>query len=230
MSPVVIILGILIIILCYFLYSYFASTSATLQTSASLKTVIPAITKLNNPTYTRYSYGIWAYVNSWDNTVPKTIFSRNQNLQLYLAQSAPTLNLDMIMTDNTTQTLSITDNFPLQKWVNIIISVDNQFVDVYLNGKLVKSQRFITPNGGMPAGPPDTNTPVNLGNSGSSPFSPFDTYITGFTRWTTPMDPQTAWNVYMAGNGTGVANAVSGYGANLAILKNNVQQSQYTLF
>ena len=44
----------------------------------------------------------------------------------------------------------ITDNFPLQKWVCIGLSVDSQFVDGYIDGKLIRSQRFKTGTNTMP--------------------------------------------------------------------------------
>ena len=37
------------------------------------------------------------------------------------------------------QIYDITNNFPLQKWTCILVSVDNKIIDVYLDGKLVKS-------------------------------------------------------------------------------------------
>lgn len=217
---------------------YFSGTSTTLQSSASLKTVTPNITPINNPTYTTYAYGLWLNINSWDSTVSKTIFSRAGNIKLYLDQNTPTLYCDLIMSGGTpaVQTMVITDNFPIQKWTHIIVSLDNQFMDVYLDGKLVKSQRFYTPPqsgnpGIMPATPPDNPVPVTLGNTGAGTFGAFDAYVAKFTRWTTPMDPQTAWNTYMSGNGGNtLANMFSSYNVNMNILKNNVQTASYSLY
>jgi hypothetical protein len=176
MNPVIIILGIVIAILIYVLYKYFSLSSTTIQTSASLKTPVTQITDIQSPTSTRYAYGIWVYINSWDINANKTIFSRNNNLILYLDKSSPTLKLDMFMSNSTPttpvkETLTITDNFPIQKWCYIIVSVDNQFVDVYMDGKLVKSKRFYTvtgsgntSSGNMPKTPGDITVPVFLGN------------------------------------------------------------------
>ena len=84
MNPVLIILGIVIAILIYVLYRYFTIKSSTIQSSASLKTTVTQITNIESPTNTRYTYGIWIYVNSWDINANKTIFSRKDNLKLYL--------------------------------------------------------------------------------------------------------------------------------------------------
>lgn len=239
MNSIVIILGIVIVILIYVLYKYFTNRSSTLQAQASLTTVLPQITSVQSPTNTRYAYGIWVYVNSWDPNVNKTIFSRNGNMKVYLDRYSPTLLVDVTMTDNSVQKMVMTDNFPIQKWVQIIVSVDNQFVDGYLDGKLVKSQRFYLAASAanssvlMPKTPPDVSTPIFLGNSDVSAagFTSFDTYIAKFKRWTNPIDPQTAWSSYLEGNGSNaMSNAVSSYGINMAVLKDNVEQSKYILF
>jgi len=238
MNTVVIILGVVIIILVYVLYKYFTNTSSQLSTTANLKNVNPAITAINNPTNTRYGYSIWVYVNNWDNNANKVIFSRLGNLKLYLSKSTPTLNLDVTMNDGSKQTMIISNNFPLQKWCCVAISADNQYFDAYLDGKLVKSQRMFVKSPGsaigvMPAIPPDSNTPVYLGNSDTSnvSFTAFDAFVADFKRFTGPIDPQTAWSTYYAGNGNNsLTKSLSTYGINLNILKNNVQQSQITLW
>jgi hypothetical protein len=239
MNTIIIVLAIIIIILVYVLFKYFSNPSSQLNSQASLKSAISPITSINSPTNTRYGYSIWVYINNWDNNVNKVIFSRAGNLKLYLSKSSPTLNLDVVMNDGTSQTMIVTNNFPIQKWCFIAISADNQYFDVYLDGKLVKSQRmYITPAtstgvGIMPAVPSDSNVPIYLGNSDSSAtaFTSFDAFVASFQRYTAPIDPQTAWSKYYEGNGNnGIAKALSPYGVNLNILKNNVQQSQITLW
>lgn len=245
MNPVLIILGIVIAILIYVLYRYFTIKSATIQSSASLKAPVTQITNIQSPTNTRYAYGIWVYINSWDINANKTIFSRKDNLKLYLDKSSPTLKLDMTMSNSKAalpvkETLVVTDNFPIQKWCQIIVSVDNQFVDVYMDGKLVKSKRFYTTTvsgtttlGNMPKTPGDVTVPVFLGNSDTSvvSFTSFDAYIAMFKRWTGPVDPQSAWSSYMSGNGgNSLSKTLSSYGINVAILKDNVVQSKFALF
>ena len=239
MNPIVIILGIVVVVLVVVLYYFYSGTSTTLVPSGSLKTVTPAITPLVNPTYTSYSYGIWVNINTWDSNANKTIFSRSNNIILYLDKNTPTLKCKLTMSDGTTQELIITDNFPIQKWTHIIVSMDNQFMDVYLDGKLVKSQRFYTPSSGgtivglMPKPPPDNPVPLYLGNSDTTTvaFTSFDAFVANFTRWPNAMDPQTAWNTYMSGNGgNSVTSMFSSYNVNLNILKNQVQTASYSLY
>jgi hypothetical protein len=168
MNTVVIILGIIIVFLVYILFKYFTNTAKNLQAQANLNYQVAGM-KVNNPQATRYAYGVWLYVNTWNSNIYHVVFSRDNNIVLYLDKSTPTLICKMTMSDNTTQSLIITNNFPLQKWVNIVISVDNQFVDAYLDGKLIQSKRFYstasTGTAVMPKIPPDENTLIFVGNS-----------------------------------------------------------------
>jgi len=239
MNSVTIVLAIIIIVLVYILYIYMTSVVSPLQKAASLNKTIPEITKFEGPSNTRYGYSIWVYVNSWSNNSKKTIFSRkdptNTYIKLYLDSLSPTLKIDLALTSNATNkldtdTMIITKNFPVQKWVCIAISVDNQFMDAYLDGKLVKSQRFykqVSNISRFPVTHPDsTSAPIYLGNI---PFTPFDAYISEFKRWTVPIDPDSAWKNYLDGNGTNaLSKAFSSYGVDVSILKNNVEQASFS--
>lgn len=231
MNPIVIGLGILIVVLLYLLYTYYYTTSKTLTTNASLKVSNPSITTINDPTSARYAYGIWVYVNSWsDNTNIKTIFSRANNIKVYLSPNATTLNCDIYMSNASTKTITITDNFPLQRWVYIIVSLDNQFIDCYLDGKLVKSSRLYSVYAGgtiIPATPGSdaATSPIVLGSS-----IPFDAVVSKFIRWNTPMDPETAWKTYLSSNSTSIFGTLNTYGASINILKDNSKYANLQLF
>jgi hypothetical protein len=243
-----IILGVVIVVLVYVLYLYASTSTKTLVAQASLNTPssIPAISGTNivNPTDTRYSYEVWIYVNSWNNTSMKGIFSRTGNISLYLEKDTPTLKCAVACaststTTNTTapQLVTITTNFPIQRWTQIIVSVDNNIFDAYINGKLVVSNQFTS----FPLTPGNSNVSISLGhcftfttstsgttfNYNTIMAAPSDTVVSKFIRNTEPMDPQTAWNSYMGGNG--ITSMTSQYNANLSILKNNAQFSNIAL-
>ena len=226
MNIVAIILAIVVVLLFYILYSFFVVKSTEITKSANLNATNPPIPIKNGSISTRYAYGIWIYVNSWNTNVVKTVFSRSNNIKLYLDSNAPILKCDITMTGESTtkpvKTLEITDNFPLQKWTHVTVSVDNQYVDEYLDGKLIKSGRMFDGTSG-PASP-DTSPMIMGGN-------PFDAYVSKFQYWPEPIDPQTIWSEYMKGNGqSNVTNFMSSYGINLSIIKDNIEQSKYSLF
>lgn len=223
MDKLTLFLSILIIILIYVLYVYFTMKSTTLISNASLNETQSPITISSNPASTRYAYGIWIYINSWDTNKEKVIFTREGNVKLYFDKLSPVLKCDVTMTQSGVETAIVTDNFPLQKWVHIIASADNQYFDFYLDGKLVKSIRAYSENS-MPK-QPLKDTKLILGGSDT-----FDAYATRFYHWNQPIDPQTAWKTYKEGNGSSSLGAsMASYGINLQVLKDNIEYTQFQL-
>ena len=59
----------------------------------------------------------------------------------------------------------------------------------------------------------------------------FDAYVSKFQHWSEPVDPQIVWSEYMSGNGqSSVTNFISSYGIDLSIIKDNIEQSKYSIF
>jgi hypothetical protein len=226
MNWTLIILGIVIIILIYILYQYFTSSSKLISTS-DLNSSTPAITSIASPSSPSYGYSLWIYVNTWATSTPKTIFARDKNLKLYLDPTSPTLYLDVSMTDRSTKTTVITTNFPIQRWVFLSVSADNQYFDIYMDGKLVVSQRMYNGSSG-PAIPGDASVPIYLGNAPAG--TGWDATATNFIRSTSSLDPQTVWTTYIAGNGSTSWNPLAGYNVNLNVLQNGVQSSQISVW
>jgi hypothetical protein len=221
MSFFTIILGIIVIILLYLLYVFYIKKSTTLVKTASLNDSNPAMTTLASGQSTRYSYAIWIYVQQWNSNGIKTIFNRTDNIKLYLDTTTPTLKCDFGLDPSGTQTIKITDNFPIQKWVYVSLSCDNTIIDCYLDGKLVNSTQLS--KSPKTPGTPSAN-PMNLGTG-------FNAYVSGFTSWGSPMGPQEVWNNYMSGNGSSaISRFFSSYNVDVAVSKDNVEQNKYRLF
>jgi hypothetical protein len=233
MSPVAIILGIVIIILIYILYKYFTTSTSTLGALIDLSTTSPStpFTKsedIVNSTSPRYAYAVWIYIDSWDSNQKKDIFYRKvpgtgstperSDIRLYLDQFSPTLKCEFytnISQTQPTETITITNNFPVQKWVYVIISVDNKIVDCYIDGKLVTSQQLQNQ-------PNTSNIPIYVGK--------FNAHLAKFQRMTSPVDPQTAWSNYMAGNGgNSLRKMFSSYGVDVSFKKDNVEQQKFSI-
>jgi Concanavalin A-like lectin/glucanases superfamily len=233
MNILILILGIVIIlVLAWYIYNRYFSGVNTLTTGQiSLNTATPIapidVTKLTYPNATRYAYGVWIYVNSWNTNATKVIFSRNSDMIVYLDKMTGTLNCiisptnnnpDVITQNSSNQSavINITNNFPLQKWVYIVINIDNTIVDVYLDGKMVKSLQIAQVA-------PDTISPLYIGNG-------YDAIITYLQRWSYALDPQTVWNSYMNGNGSSLLSSINAYHGNLQIVQNNAIQGNYWIF
>ena len=95
-----------------------------------------------------FSTSMWMYVNNikFNGGVDKDIL-RKGKFRLYMDSNTNDLHLDIpvypVMSSETTvdytmERLTIED-FPLQKWVNVVITVDSRTVDVWLNGRLYRS-------------------------------------------------------------------------------------------
>jgi len=227
MNALAIILGIVIIILFFVLYTYYTNTATQLTSSNLINLNVDqksnAITKISSPTNNQFSYGIWIYVNSWAANKSKIIFLHDGVLAVALDENLPILSVYVASNSNDYTKIQITDNFPLQKWVFIIVSMDTSFLDVYLDGKLIKSSKITN----LLQPPKDPN--IVLGNP-EQPFTSFDAYVTCFYRWTVPMDPGTAWNYYMKGNGqNGLLGSLKPYGVKMQVLQNNVETASYNL-
>lgn len=233
MNILILILGIVIIlVLAWYIYNRFFSGIDTLTTGQiSLNTTAPiapiSVSKLTYPNATRYAYGVWVYINSWNSNATKIIFSRKNDMIVYLDKMTGTLNCIMSPTGNNpdvitgngneqSAVINITNNFPLQKWVYIVVNVDNTIVDIYLDGKMVKSLQIkqVTP---------DITSDLYIGNG-------YDSILTYLQRWSYALDPQTVWNSYMNGNGSSMLSQVGAYHANLQISQNNTVQGNMWLF
>ena len=102
------------------------------------------------------------------------------------------------------------DDFPLQAWVNVSVSVHNQAIDLYINGKLVSS-KFV--NGLNVTFPQTEDTIVSLGNpwlvrdesDGDTDYTNltmgFNGYTSKFSFYNDSLTPKQAYDIYKSGPG-----------------------------
>jgi uncharacterized protein YjiK len=225
MKLIVVVLIILVVSLSYILFRYFNNKSTTIVATSSLKTSNLAIPVSNISSSSRYALGIWVYVNSWDSNKIKTIFSLPGKVALYLDAMKPSLKVDFNINGNNgdTKTISITENFPLQKWVYITISVDNSFVDLYLDGKMVKSIKLE----GI-----QSNAKEAVMYLGGNPASLADIVVAKFFKWSNPLSLSDVWSEYLKGNGStsAIYRMMTAYGVNVNLMKDNINTATYKLF
>jgi len=239
MNYTLIILGAIVIILLYVLYKYYFASN-TLAKQLSLATTNSPIAISNQSNAQNFNYGLWLYVNSWDTNNTKLIFrdadsNANAKLALFLEQNSPTLDL-FIRTTTSTTLINITKNFPVQSWCYIAVNVNKNYVDCYLNGKLIKSvflsnlptfnvTQLTVGGGSNKVDGLDSGNAVAIGTSGTP--QAFDATITSFIRSPTIVSPQDVWNTYLAGNG--MSGLIPAYGVNIDLTKNNQVANSYTI-
>jgi hypothetical protein len=222
-----VILGIVLIFVLY----YFLNKSGTTVLSnkldlSSTQTSVP-IDKIPDPTSRKYSYEMWVYVFNFQGS-GQYIVSRasvadatKKNIGIKLDSASPTLKMEYTATSTGTpsaqKSITITDNFPLQTWVHLILSVDDKYVDIYMNGKLIKSVQDANMD------TPSATSPIEYGIT--------NCYLAKLSRTSMATDPQTAWDKYTAGNGENpMAKYLSSFGLSMTLQKNSQDFSKITLF
>lgn len=211
MNALIIILGIVIVIILFYLIQYFFFSKKSLATNIRLSENPADISSnlIQNPNSILYSFGTWVYVNNFSNATLMSYVTSPNSTPLFALQlggvrdgesNKPTLRAIINGTgangSPTTTTVKITGNFPVQKWVHVVVSIDTTYVDCYLDGKLVISQPITNQITNSP-----TSTPyITFKQPAGTTASP-DIILTKVTRWDYPLDPQTVWTEYSSGNG-----------------------------
>lgn len=101
------------------------------------------------------------------------------------------------------------DNVPIQKWFNVIASLYGRTLDLYLDGKLVRT--CVLP--GVPK--VDNNADIQV-----TPGGGFSGWSSTFKYWANASNPQEAYNIYKAGFGGSIlANALNKYKLRISMMK-----------
>jgi hypothetical protein len=116
--------------------------------------------------------------------------------------------------------VSVVENFPIQKWVNLTISFYNRSLDIYLDGKLVKTTIFpniayidktldmlITPNGG------------------------FAGMTSGFQYYPYSLNPDQVWDIYKKGydNNTFFGDSLSKYKIKFSLMEGDIEDQSFQI-
>lgn len=115
----------------------------------SVKGAIPVLRSVNETDGIEFTYSTWIYINSLtDNGQYKHIFHKgNDNFingvnqpnnapGLYIHPNKNALVVIMNTFNNINEEILVND-IPLNKWINVIIRVEGNKVDVYINGTIV---------------------------------------------------------------------------------------------
>lgn len=218
-----IILGVILVIVLYVLYkSLLAPTSVvSSQTYLGSKPKPIDLKTITTSPGINCAYALWIYANNLNANgdlifkIPLADNAGVSNIVLSLSSNA-TLSVKVTKSNDEAPTHEITKNFPLQRWEYVVISINQNILDLYLDGKLIKSINL------------NANVKVPAKNS-QIVFGDGDIYIAGFKILSDPMDPQTAWNNYLNGSGT-TTRSLTNYGLSMTFSKNNNPEKTITLF
>jgi len=111
-------------------------------------------------------------------------------------------------------------NVPIQKWVNLLVSVYGRTLDVYLDGKLVKTCVL-----------PGIAKVNNNSNVYITPKGGFSGWTSRFQYFPNATDPQTAWNIYQKGPGGngGLSNTWGKYQVKVSVIDNGTETNSFTI-
>jgi hypothetical protein len=180
-------------------------------------------------------------VNSWNSNYEKPLYTITngsksqtstisnlavnpalQTFSLYLDKTSPKLKYSIATSGSSSNTVvTITDNFPIQRWCYVAISVDGTVVDAYLDGKLVLSKQL--------SSAPTTN--INLASSAiviGDSVAKHDTYVGLANRLEYATTPEAVWKSYLATAGSMSISSV--YNLKLSLLQNNSETNSYKLW
>jgi len=217
---------VIFFILLVYILSMIFNNSKTLSkmSDATSSIVIPASSLPNNGSI-NCSYSIWIYVDDWSYRYgqEKYIFLRGNMGTLFIPSLtlSPTDNSAVvtISTDDTETFECVIPNIPLQKWTNITISMNNKSLDSYINGKLVKTCVL--------SEVPLINTEASVY---LTPEGGFSGQTSRFQYWSTPINPQQAWNIYKKGPGGNLlSNLFNQYKIQLNFVKGSQVQASLTI-
>lgn len=231
MNTTVIVLGvILILVIVYMVFQDYFTGTTSLKEQTNLKAGVQTQlgSSLGSPESKNVTYSVWAYVENLPlSSEDKMIFSRNNDLHVGFNVSGTFVVYVGGNASGTGEQIEVTHNFPLQKWVHILVtteaSTNGRIVDVYLDGKMVKSVNITY----------DTTDATNYSPTSDDniTFDSFDCYISKFERIPKTFDPKSAYNKYKEGNGgSNLGNALGNFGLKFAVTKDEIETTAFQLF
>jgi hypothetical protein len=236
------ILGVVIVvILLYIIWSYFFTSMEVLMSfQKGTELFSMSLDKVVDSSKNNYSFSVWTYIDDWGvnygnsknilAVAPGTkspcffalYFSKTTNdLNIYIEPDNPNaIRNNENVYNSLSSTCSVT-NFPLQTWVNISVSVYNRAIDVYIDGKLIKTCSMTTV-----ASPISNASTIFIGGN----KTPDNYQVPGFSGFIASVvyspdvfSPKEVWDIYSRGytNSAFDLNALKRYKLELAFLKDN---------
>jgi hypothetical protein len=174
-----------------------------------------------------YAYSVWLYIDDWSYRYgePKIVLGRldgdlNPSPSIVLGAIENNLKIETTVypssqsSESSTHTCNV-DNIPVQKWVNVIASLYGRSMDVYIDGKLVRT--CVLPGVAKVA----NNAPLYV-----TPLGGFSGYTSNIKYFANPLNPQEAYNIYRQGYGGSIDFP---YQVKIEYLKDGQEQGSFTI-
>ena len=208
-----IVLGVVIIVILIFLYNWIFKDSGKKNTF-QIKGCLPRSVIVSNDRIipsSIFTYSFWVYVKEYTYKFEheKHIFSitngtDKEPMEVYLDKNINDLMIKIPVGDGeSTEDIKV-QKFPIQKWTHVLFSYRNRAMDVYIDGKIVKSSVFAKTyykqkqaDSTFTINPlPTTTTTTPDTNTDKPGYSGFLATMQYFTR---AVQPEEAYAIYKAG-------------------------------
>uniref|UniRef100_A0AB39JEK7 LamG domain-containing protein n=1 Tax=Florenciella sp. virus SA2 TaxID=3240092 RepID=A0AB39JEK7_9VIRU len=113
-------------------------------------------------------------------------------------------------------------NVNMQKWVNIIATFNNRTLDIYINGKLLKSTPF---NNVIQTSIKDVDGTINI-----TPDGGFGGYVGKTDYYPYFISPSKAWSIYRGGFGDTFESALNKYNMTVSFYEDDVEKNKFYVF
>jgi heme/copper-type cytochrome/quinol oxidase subunit 2 len=204
-------------------------------------------TNSDNVGSTNFAYSVWFYVNDWNYRYgePKVIFGRmggksgkdsgsipglsgldpcpavvlgavENNISVSLG-CYPGIDEKPTTGGNTVVHTCTVANVPIQKWVNLVLSVYGRTMDLYIDGKLVRT--CLLP------GIASVNSSADIY---VTPAGGFDGWTSRLQYFPDSLNPQEVWNIYTKGY-SDASTMFSTYQVQVALVKDGATQSSFSI-
>ena len=147
---------------------------------------------------------------------PSVVLGAIENNLLVSLACYPGITEPVNDTNTIIHTCSVS-NVPIQKWVHLTVSVYMRTMDIYIDGKLVKTCLL-----------PGTAHVNNNADLYITPSGGFDGWTTKLAYYPNALNPQEVWNLYSKGPLGWMSNLPS-YHVQLSLVENGTTQTSMTL-
>jgi len=235
----VIIFVLLIIVIRYIMKD--VNTLSGLTSGQTMQAIQPdaLASSSSSGNTSNFTYSIWFFVNNWNYRYgePKVIFGRmttgsgkkepcpsvmlgpiQNNIIVSLAVYP---GLDEQPEDGTNYVVHSCgiSNVPIQRWCNLFMSVYGRTLDLYLDGKLVRT--CVLPG----IAKIDSSAPVYI-----TPMGGFSGWTSRFQYWPDASNPQKAWDIYKAGYGGSLLGSIFGkYTVKVSLMEGDTEESSFEI-
>lgn len=212
-------------------------------TSSSLAKNNPNIPSNN------FAYSVWFYINDWNYRYgePKVIFGRMGAKSNSQTSSVPGVsgvdpcpavvlgavenNINISLgcypgidqkpaegASTIVHTCTVA-NVPIQRWTHMLMSVYGRTLDIYIDGKLVRTCLL-----------PGIASINNNADVYVTPQGGFDGFTSNLEYYPYSLNPQDAWNIYVKGYGGNILSGwFNSYSLQVSVIENGTEKGKITL-